>query len=279
MPPYRWDLTAPDQLGSLLHALPKPKLWFLDELTDCAAKVVARSGGGDMYFVGRSGDSVFDLLSGAAAETTWRDRLHQLPLSLAWDSTPLSPEEVTTLRTHLSAAGIAPAALARARRPVAFVDLVYAGRTFRRLYQAIRHWVDDDREAWSVVRTKLRFVGITERTRTSPKTWRWQQHAVWTSEIPARAVVNVSVSGSLWDYLGNVQDKLTSPFPRRHWTTASRPQHDDRTRAALREAVALVEQGRSRETKDALVRVLVREPAMAQRWLRGLVVDLRHGQR
>lgn len=274
-PPYRWDLTAPDQLGSLLHALPQPKLWFLGELTECAAKVVARSGGGDMYFVGRSADSVFDLLSGAAAETAWRDRLHHLPLSLAWDSTAMSPEEVVTLRAHLSAVGLAPAALARARRPVVLVDLVYVGRTFRRLYRAIRHWVDDDREAWSVVRTKLRFVGITERAQTSPNTWRWQQHAAWTREIPARAVVNVSVSPPLWDYLGNVQHKLTRSFHRGHWTTSLGPQHDKRTRAALREAVALVEQGRSRETRDTLVRLLAKQPAMAEHWLRGLVVALR----
>jgi hypothetical protein len=63
--PYRWDLVAPDQLGSLLDGTVSPSLFFLSDLVECAGKVVARSGGGDLVFVGRSLDSMFDLLSGA----------------------------------------------------------------------------------------------------------------------------------------------------------------------------------------------------------------------
>jgi hypothetical protein len=42
--PFRWDLIAPDQLGSLLAGTGSPDLWFLDELVACAGKVLARSG-------------------------------------------------------------------------------------------------------------------------------------------------------------------------------------------------------------------------------------------
>jgi hypothetical protein len=63
--PFRWDLVRPDHLGTLLDSIPEPDLWFLGELIDCAAKVVARSEDGELSFVGRSVDSVFDLLGGA----------------------------------------------------------------------------------------------------------------------------------------------------------------------------------------------------------------------
>jgi len=79
--PFRWDLIAPDQLGSLLAGTGSPDLWFLDELVACAGKVLARSGNGDLVFVGRSLDSMFDLFSGAIADTHGQRRIRRLPLS------------------------------------------------------------------------------------------------------------------------------------------------------------------------------------------------------
>jgi hypothetical protein len=79
--PFRWDLVTPDQLGSLLVGTATPDLWFLDELVACAGKVLARSGNGDLVFVGRSLDSMFDLLSGALADLAGQRLLRRLPLS------------------------------------------------------------------------------------------------------------------------------------------------------------------------------------------------------
>src|SRR3954464_11188002 len=78
--PFRWDLVTPDQLGSLLDGVAPPDLWFLDDLVACAGKVLARSGNGDLVFVGRSLDSMFDLLGGVLAGSVGR-RLYRLPLS------------------------------------------------------------------------------------------------------------------------------------------------------------------------------------------------------
>ena len=39
--PFRWDLVTPDQLGSLLAGTSDPDLWFLDDLVECAGKVLA----------------------------------------------------------------------------------------------------------------------------------------------------------------------------------------------------------------------------------------------
>src|SRR5215467_8668866 len=79
--PFRWDLVRPDQLGTLLDGYEAPDLWFATDLIACAAKVLARCGGGRILFVGRSADSIFDLLSGVLADTSWRDRLDRLPFS------------------------------------------------------------------------------------------------------------------------------------------------------------------------------------------------------
>jgi hypothetical protein len=275
--PFRWDLVNRDQLGSLLEGCAEPDLWYLDDLTRCAAQVVARSADGDLYFVGRSADSVHDLLGGAMAATSWRDRLHILPFSRRGGVDSLTRDEVLQWRGNLAAARLAPAELARRRRPVVFVDLVLYGYTFTSLYQLLRGWIDEERAQWDVIRTKLRFIGITRRGRTSPNTWRWQQHAGWPAALPARAIVNVSIDWRVWSQLGDRQYKTTLSFHSSRWSDESirEPLHNPAARQALAEAVAVVEHGRKREIRHQLARLMAAEPAFAERWLRSLAVELR----
>jgi len=273
--PFRWNLAAGDRVGSLLEGVDEPDLWFADELLACAAKVLARCADGDLHFVGRSVDSLYDLLSGALAGTSWAGRLRPLPFSTGYE--PPGEPEVRQLRANLAAEGLAPELLARRRRPVVLVDLVYGGRTFDALFSHLRRWIAEERAQWDVIRLKLRFLGLTERTHTSPNTWRWQQHAPWTTELPASAVANVSLDWDLWRHLGNEQAKVTRSFRPSSWldTSVAAPPRDTEARHALAEALALVEWGRRRETRAALVRLLAAEPGFAEPWLRSLALELR----
>ncbi|MEV6448086.1 hypothetical protein [Amycolatopsis sp. NPDC051716] len=272
--PFRWDLVRPDHLGSLLDGLPEPDLWFLDDLIDCAAKVLARSEDGELYFVGRSADSVFDLLGGTLPDP---GRLHLLPLSTTWmDSRPggrLHPAEVAQLRANLAAHGLAPAGLARGSRPLVFADVVSTGRTLEQLLGILRDWAADERADWPAILRRVRIVGLTRRKHTSPNTHRWQQHANWARDVPIR---NVSVESALFSYLADHQHKLTPSFGRYRWADrrVRRPGRDDRTRRALAEAVRIAEAGRTPAVRAKLVRVLEREPAIAEPWLRDIVMRL-----
>jgi hypothetical protein len=216
---------------------------------------------------------MFDLLSGALAGTEHAPRLHRLAFSSRFT---VAGQEVGAIRDILRACGITPQSLARSHRPTALADLVYAGGTFGNLFRVLRDWIDAEREPWSVIRRQLRFVGVTSREQTSPNAWRWQQAADWPAELPARAVVNVSLDRFVWSYLGDQQTKLTRSYHPRLWNAdeADGPRHDDRTRAALAEAVALVELGRQQETRAALARTMAAEPAYAESWLRTLVRQL-----
>jgi hypothetical protein len=284
--PFRWNLVTPDQLGSLLAGTPAPDLWFLDDLVACAGKVLARSGNGDLVFVGRSLDSMFDLLSGALADDDTRV-LRRLPLSFQrpgigirrrWRRRPLTPAEQAQARRMLTAAGLAPPALARRERPATFVDVVYRGATFTELFGLLRAWIDEDRQPWPVIRRKLRFVGVTIRTRTSPNTYRWQQHATWTRQLPSRAVVNVSLDPWVWSYFGDDQVKLTRSFTPERWLAeADGPDRGEHTRRALAQAAAIVAYGRSNHGRRALARSVGHEPTLAQPWLRGVITRLNTG--
>lgn len=285
--PFRWDLVTPDQLGSLLSDATAPDLWFLDDLVVCAGTVLARSGNGDLVFVGRSLDSMFDLLGGALADGRDGRQLRRLPFSFQrpgagsqrrWRRRPLTAAEQAQARRILAGVDVTPRALARRGRPVTFVDVVNDGTTFTELFGLLRTWIDDEREPWPVIRRKLRFVGVTSRTKTSPNTYRWQKRAAWTRQLPARAVVNVSLDPIVWSYFGNEQIKLTRSFrPERWLAEAPGPGRDEWTRQALAEAAALVAYGRGAPGRHALARAIGRAPALAQPWLRSLVTDLNTG--
>ena len=275
--PFRWDLIKPEQLGTLLKGTASPNLWFLDELATCAARVLARSGSGQMFFVGRSLDSAFDLMTGALAGTSHAGQLHRLPFSFWHDTQRLSQAELSLARQHLTDAGLSPRSLARGRWPVVFVDIVHLGSTFTHLYRLLRSWADEERAGWDVIRRKLRFIGVTSRTKTSPNTWRWQQHADWTGDLPASSVSNVSIPWPVWSYLGNHQTKLTRSFHPGRWTNdhGDSPRHDDETRQALTEAVFLVVLGRTARVRDHLIALMAAEPAFKHAWLRDLALEMR----
>ncbi|ASW57818.1 hypothetical protein CIK06_18575 [Plantactinospora sp. KBS50] len=173
--------------------------------------------------------------------------------------------------------GITPHHLAHRQKPVAFVDLVHGGRTYQNLFHLLRGWISEERAAWSVIRTKLRFIGITARTKTSPNTWRWYQAAPWAAYLPRNALVSVSLGQRVWGYLADHQHKITRSFPVNRWLDQDTrlPARDPTALAALAEAVSLVAHGRSPEGRTALTAAITDEPTMHQPWLRFLVTELR----
>ena len=280
--PFRWDLIRPDQLGSLLSDVEEPDLWFLDDLVKCAGKVLARSGNGELIFVGRSLDSMFDLLGGALAG---EPPLHRLPVSLArplsWSGTrkaryrAFTAGERVQAQRALTAVGVTPSDLARRKRPATFVDVVSSGSTFTDLFWLLRDWIEAENQPWAVIRRKVRFLGVTYRRPTSPKTFRWQQHAAWTAQLPAGSVRNVSLDGEVLGYFADAQPKLTRRFhPERWLADADGPNRDQKTRQALAEAVAVVAHGRSVAGRRGLSRAINGEPGLAQPWLRSLTTRL-----
>jgi hypothetical protein len=85
----------------------------------------------------------------------------------------------------------------------------------------------------------------------------------------------VALDEDVWSYFGDHQGKLTPAFLPSQRGPAG-PRHDERTRRALAEAVALVEYGRSPEGRRALARSMAGEPALSKPWLRSLVHHLNH---
>ncbi len=251
---------------------------YADELEDCCAKIVARAEGRELVFVGRSPENFFDYLSGVFQDTDFARRIHLLQLSNRFENQAAlrrtMPGAIEGLREYFAEMSLSPADIISSGG-VAFADLVYSGGTFEYLYEFLEQWCAELGLSSDQLAMHVSLLGVTERTKNSPNTWRWQQHATWLKGRPEIIVKNVSVSRQLWDFLGNYQTKTTTAYGPSRWRTGSvRPTTlDDETLAALSHAYGLYQKGRAQKLRFAAR--LSELPEMRHSPVRTLVNQLR----
>jgi hypothetical protein len=181
------------------------------------------------------------------------------------------------MRAYLEHLALHPQELIERTRRVALVDLVASGQTFGHLVHLLHNWSKEIHVDWDKVKRKIRLVGITRRTKNSPNTWRWQQHAAWLHLLDRGIVKNVSIPGELWDYLGNWQSKVTRSHIPKHWGNPenARPYYGKEQLLALRLAYDLFESGKSETRRAEFASQLTQETAMRESWFRSLVREVR----
>jgi hypothetical protein len=276
--PFRWDLRHREQLGRLLDGpVAEAPADLVEGIRAACARVVALSSDGDLVFVGRSPENLFDYLSGALEGTSWARRLALLNVSIRTSAGDLDAPARHALAEHLEELGLAPREIARRARPTVLVDLVAAGTTFGAIATLLLETAEANGVDSNAVRRRLRFVGITPRSKTSPKTERWHQHADWTSAFRPSAIKNVSIDAEVWRYLGNSQEKVTATNPPDRWTRddLEKPPRSERPLRALRLAVELFDCGRRRDERARFAARLARDLGIKQAWVRRLVAELR----
>ena len=275
--PFWWDITRRNQLGTLPDIeLPETYPQFEEDLLTCSARVVAFAGDSDLVFLGRSPQLLFDLLSGLLMETSWSDRLRLLNIGLRRVEAP-SDEQLRAIYPYFAEVGLEPHALARQERRTALVDVVATGDTLGALLTYLERWSDGELADWRAVAGKIRIVGLTLRQKTSPKTWRWQQHADWVKQLRPYEIRNVSVPPRLGTYLAAEAPKTNYSFTPAFWgdEEVTTPIRDNEAREALALAVRLFDLGRANETRRRFARALASEPTMKDSWFRSLILELK----
>jgi hypothetical protein len=282
--PFRWNLTHEHHLGSLLKgekAFVYPM--FYKELLDCAVRTLAFAGDSDIYFVGRSPESLFDFLSGILYGTDWCDRLTLLSLSMRFreekEIIRVNPSGFDALKGYFENVGLHPNEIAAREKSVAFVDLVLTGDTFGRLISVLKSWSEEIGVDWNSVKRRIRLIGITQRTKTSPNAWRWQHHCDWINLLKNNSVKNVSVSRSFWGYLGDYQDKVSRSYTPENWgkDSFSSPSYLPEQLKGLRLAYEIFNKGKHREMRLLFASQMVKEKEMKESWFRDLVLKIKAG--
>jgi hypothetical protein len=157
------------------------------------------------------------------------------------------------------------------------VDVVDTGETLGTLLTFLKTWSDSVLADWRAVAGKIRIVGLTWREKTSPNTWRWQQHAEWVERLRPSEIKNVSVPPRLGTYLAAEAPKTNYSFTPDWWgdEQVTKPVRDHEAREALALAVRLFDLGRMTETRRRFARSLASEPAMKESWYRSLILELK----
>lgn len=215
------------------------------------------------------------MLSGLLLGTSWDDRLSLLNISLGWWSP--GGEQPRLLHPYLAEVGLEPDALARRERPVALIDVVDTGATFGDLVEIIADWARRENVEWRAVARKLRIVGVTWREKTSPKTWRWQQHAEWVERLPLSEIKNVSAPSRFVSFLATDAPKTSSSFRSDRWgdEESALPERHLESRQALALAVHLFDLGRTDDVRRRFARTLAEQPAMTESWFRSLILEIK----
>lgn len=280
MKPFRWNIARREQLGDLLDGeIYSAYADYENELQECAAKVLARSKNRKLIFVGRSPENIYDFLAGTLQSTNHEKMVDLLNISNRFrdvrDIRKELPQSYAALQQHFRDLAISPKRLISASEGICFADLVASGGTFEQLFFFLKTWADDEGLDFSAVIRKIGYIGITQRQKNSPNTWRWHQQISWVKEHRGIYIKNVSVPESLWHYLGNVQHKVTKGNVPENWgrDAVLLPSREENNLKALRQAFEIYNLGINQ--KHQIAAQLASFPEFKEPWLRALTMDIK----
>jgi hypothetical protein len=280
--PFRWNMASPRLLRRLGRGwTPAVPAHQQDRLLRCAASVLRAGGDSDLVFVGRSLESVYDLLSGALSRTTWYDRVQILQLSLR-DLSPAEfpercPQRAASLAGYFRACLLTPRQIVERPRPVAFVDLVDRGSTFATLSRLLRFWSGGP-AAWREVRERLTWVAVLSQTPPDGGAHWHPSRSQGAEEFDPEHVRRCFLNTQLWRYLADQQLKTTASYTPRRWGDASagRAPKQSWFLCAARGARALYRQG---EKSRHRIAALLDEPPLPIAPIAELARELRREAR
>lgn len=271
--PFRWNMSNPKLIGRLKsgESIPIPE-HDQDRLLRCGADAL-RLVDGDLVFVGRSLESLFDMLSGALAKTTWYDRLQILQVSLKNHESvetiraeierrnakwkfykPKTPEKrLDSFQSYLQTLRLLPSQILNRPRPIVFVDVVAKGTTYGTLIELLKFYCDDETN-WSDVLSRLRWVAVQpDQKGVVDPIWK-PSDSPWTNDIEPSHIKQIVINHNLWFYLTDTQFKTTYAYQPRSWGSDMKSHEWESDLIAARSAREIYRKGeRSRRRLAALL--------------------------
>lgn len=282
--PFRWNFARREQLGSWLAQAGRAKPPHPDDLAalrQSAARILAFSDGADLAFIGRSPENFYDYLSGCFAGIDDTPALSLVPFSMRWigdaGADAIEPHKFSGLSRAMIESGLDPAAIATGPRPLALVDFVAYGGTMGALVAVLHRMARESGTDWRAVQRRLKIIGLTHRTKNSPKTWRWQQNQTWLDLIPDTVIKNVSAPSGFLYLIANSDEKVTRSFHVGRWDQEDgRADTPDETQLkAMAYAAWLYDLGQTSDERQHLARLIADLPEMKQASTRALVSALK----
>lgn len=279
--PFRWNISKKSEIGNLVSDIKitlEPE--FIEHLIDCSAKIISFTDNSELFFVGRSLENVFDFLSGAFENTSWKNKINIIQFSTRFSSlkdiNKEFPEAIDKLYPYFEKLNLSPEQIDIKDRKICFTDVVSRGGTFETLIKILNNWSNSINYDWNAVKRKIRITGVTIKKQTSPKTWRWQQQANWLNLIEKSKIKNVSAECFFWSHIANYQDKVTKSFSPDKWGNedVKYPSRSEDNLKGLKFALMMYELWNNDEIRDKFITKLIKRPAIKESWYKNLIKEL-----
>lgn len=266
--PFRWNFDRHNEVGRRLLSveLPLYSERFVNDLLELGARVLFHARRDRLAFVGRSPESVYDLLCGLFADSAIRKRLWLLPFSMRASSLASvrrdDPGAIEALRNHLSSLQLDPPSIVARDGSISFIDLVESGETYLNLLDFYSAWATDAGIGWRAIRGKLHAIALVRADYASNRPSCWIRRDPMSRFAGVIRTTTLGISRSLWWYLAVDQPKVTKSHVPARWRT---PVTADELRSArfwtgARAALFLRDLGRSPEVRRRFQRLLRARP-------------------
>ena len=292
--PFRWNMSNPSLTKRLKAG--ESQLFEdhdIDRLLRCGASTL-RVGDCDIVFVGRSLESLFDLLCGALSRTTWYDRLQLLQMSVRgsgsvdairseinkhnerfrWRKQKSADDRIESLASYFRHCHLWPEQILKRDRRITFVDIVASGGTFGALFDLLKSYCGSSVE-WQSVAKRINVVVVQPEPGTMDEPIWNPCDSKWTIDFPDR-IQQISMNVDLWFFLADEQFKTIHWNPPICWGDKSEPPQYDWDFYAARGSRKLYRRGERSRRRLASLLDEAPEPIDA---IKSLATELRRESR
>jgi hypothetical protein len=148
----------------VLHIIKNHKAFvniYLDNIAKCSAYILNYCRDGELFFIGRSPENIYDFLCGAFDKfSTWRERLHYVIISMRGytDYNSLTSEQSDAIKSYLTQCGLHPKDIIQRKRRTCLVDFIYSGGTLLDFTSFLKDWTKDERLSVKDMQYKIEFI-------------------------------------------------------------------------------------------------------------------------
>jgi hypothetical protein len=197
-----------------------------NQIVEAAARVIEKCFNGNIYFIGRSPEYIYDYLRSALKDLkAWRDRCRLVIISTA--KAPgymdLTEEARDGLKTYLEKEGLSPGNIIRGRKRTCLVDFLFSGRTITVLVNFLFNWCIElklNRQDLLYKIDAIMFITRSDKERLRRiSVMDLFPNAFWINScgFGQRSFFPVSVDDEFWFECAENEPKITDSYTHTEW--------------------------------------------------------------
>ncbi len=138
---------------------------YIKDIIETSAKILNYCRDGDIFFIGRSPENIYDFLLGAL-DSPWKDRLHLVLISMAGyeDYNSLSSMQKSSIQSYLTNCGLHPQAIISRKRRTCLVDFVCRATTIDNFLLFMGKWVLEEKLSLGDMQSKIETILIQKQS-------------------------------------------------------------------------------------------------------------------